>query len=1113
MIDLTKLNDAQKEAVLFEKGNMLLSASAGSGKTHVIIQRLIRLITEKKVSVSEVLALTFSNMAAEEMRVRLKHAVMKEYATNPTPFLHEQLSLLSQANISTIHSFCLSLIKQNFFLVGLDANFRIAEDFENTKLTRRAIDALMQKKYEEKDKDFLALLEIYSKKRSDKNLAELILKTSDALGEQLYKEDFIAKTKSNISASANFGFNIVKELYTPLFESILNDLEFFNGFYANEPAEKKRGVVCLNAINYINGFSACKNCEDYYAFSKLYGKDLFSLVGVGGSRKNSEINADFKGFFENFRTVQEEISKTMGSGLEEDILKGEREIFAFDKLVKLAEEYDEIFSAIKKEEGVVDYDDLEKYACKLLKDDSVKESVKEKFKYVLIDEYQDVNERQEFIINSVSEGNLFAVGDLKQCIYAFRGSKPKFLVNRQNKYLNDDGGKTVNLDVNYRCSKKVVDGVNEVFGRIMTKNTCGVDYSNYPMLYGEKYADYEGECKLHYYPVTANEKDKVEGVYSVKNAVQLKDKGFTDEADYIINLLENNVGVKDIFLAKEQTTRKLQYKDVAIIMRSITGKNEQTVNDLIKAGVPIVCGREKSVCEYPEIKVLIELLKYLDSFKQDVPFASTLLSFGGLTEDDLSAIRLAKSDGDFCECAKYYSNEFHDEISEKLNDFYSYFENMRLLVPFEGAGKILDRVIKERGYDVKILVSPFGEEKLKRIERFIEGSFSGGKSLGVKEYLNFIENSPEKISLSPSDGDDVVKVITAHASKGLEFPFVIFAGNQKGFNFDDVEKGELLNCDGVGISLASYDASKMQKGETVYRKALKLLMKKQLVEEEIRILYVILTRAECCLHVLIPEDKQKKFNESLVFKSRDFCGFFTDANLDIGEVVSVEGGVKVEDGVLVSPVSEEIKNAVTENLNYTYPYIKDCSLPLKRSVSEVNARNKSEEIERVKSLVTGEKGTAYHRFLELYDFGSNKSVNESVDEFIKKGSLGVEEAKLLDLELVDRILNMDIFESIKGGKLYKEAEFCYLASPEEVGLEGEDGILVQGVIDLLAVKEKGAVLIDYKLSTIKNDEDLINAYKTQVKLYKCAVEKVLKIKVEKVYLVNILQCRTVEVAV
>ncbi|MBQ7643053.1 MAG: UvrD-helicase domain-containing protein, partial [Clostridia bacterium] len=789
----------------------------------------------------------------------------------------------------------------------------------------------------------------------------------------------------------------------------------------------------------------------------------------------------------------------------------------------LTREFDECYSLIKREENLCDFSDLEHLVYKmLLSHPEIREELKSNYKYVFADEYQDVNGVQEKILSLIADGNLFMVGDVKQSIYAFRGCNPDIFAAKRERYNDGGEGETVNLDRNFRSGDGILKAVNNIFGRAITKEFGGVDYSAEYMTGGGLYPDGYGEATLHIIKKAKKEKRVYTGLYN-----PLKDLAATEDEDeeflegaLTAQIIESEIG-KEIIDPKSGEKREIKAGDIAVIVRSDMGYIHKTLRQLARRGIPATSEAEVNILDYPEIKIIISALKLIAYYADDVPLASTLKSaIGGLDERELAEIRRPyahRSEKTFASCVSDYEREGEDEsIREKLADFRQYLENIRLLTEFESAGEIIRRLLTERGLDLEIAAMPFGKARLERVERLIAETSPDGKNLSVNEFLERLKNSENKITLSAGAGDDCVKIMTIHASKGLEFPVVIIPRLGKQFKAD----GDNVYADREeGFATDAFDIAARKKTRTLRKKYFLTKNKMNAVKEEARIFYVAMTRAQSKLHLVSEKRVAAHAGEVSAVNATSFADFLCLEDMPCvyhEESSLTPPPLKAVGEVLIGEDKPSVTRAITRNITFEYPNEKDCALPLKKSVTDLTesrkiggaAKAKKEESEE--NFITAEKGVAYHKFMETRDLNAT-SVKSEIERLVEEKILTKEQGEILDEKSLEKAISSPLFEELKGFKIYREQPFICHFEAGELSLGGEEGkVMVQGIIDLLAIKGDSAAIVDYKTSRLSCDA-LKEKYGGQLSLYAAAAEKVLKVKVVKKVILNLISGESIEV--
>lgn len=1116
----------QRKAVIAEGRNVLVSASAGSGKTFVMIERVIRLIVEGKAEVGEILAVTYTTAAAEEMKQKLVKAIIAEInAGRDVARFRKALSEVPTASISTFHSFCANLIRTYFYALDVDPSVSVADENQAGELKNKALDSLFESLYETRDEDFLYLVRIMGRSRGDDSLKETVKKLYEFASSEKSTEEFLTKAAENITEKSFYKSE--NELYG-IFAAYIKELIRIGENLTSLAANYGYAVYVEYVGELLVKLKTCLNAKDFRSLIKAAGLSVPKAPRT--TSKDDEDLAAYKGKLEYFKKkckdVYDDIREASPNDDEEkDLSEYLSTARATKALCRLTIDFGKEYARLKADAAALDFADLEHFAYRLLSENpDVLSAVKQKYKYVFADEYQDVNGIQEAILSLISSDNAFMVGDVKQSIYAFRGCNPDIIAAKFERYERGEG-ETVSLDANFRSTDAVLAAVNKTFSPIMTKDFGGTDYKNNPMTGSGKYPQGYGETILIEIPEAEKEKTIKGGVYDIVDDVNAPaPKAAFAEGAVVANIVRKEAGGK-VYDLKAKREREVTPKDFAVLTRNSSGFPTEIVRHLKRNDIPVSSSAKNPVGDYPEIKLLKDLLKIIVRFADDAPlFACLKSAIGGVSEAEAAEIKRAayaaitSDTGDkpaatkkptFADCYRWYLLSGEDEnIRNKLKNFDEYISKIRLLSGFENAGEILSRVLSETGLDLEILSQKNGEIRLSRVERFIAEAGSGENGLSVSKFLTRAESDDGDVSVGSSDGDDSVTVTSMHASKGLEYPIVILAGLGKRFNLDDTKK-EILTDRYEGIALKFYDEESKRTKITLPRAAFKERARLNAIKEEMRVFYVAMTRAECKLYLVTSEPVEENDDFTSILFANKFSDFIKTKYFDkkiTADDTEIGDGEDVRE-VYISKDRPALTDLIRKNLSFIYPYEEDVNLPVKRAVTSLaeDATTDDDEMTEIRLPVdktARERGIAYHAFLQHADsFYEDAGV---LLEKIKTGKkLTDEQLALLSEEKLRKILRAPLFEEIRGYKFYKEQPFIAQMAANEISNTNATGdVLVQGIIDLLAVKGDKAIIVDYKYSK-KSISHLKETYAYQLALYKKAVEKTLKLKVEKTILFNL----------
>ena len=1119
----SSLTEKQRMAIESDGSNVLVSASAGSGKTFVMIERVKRLILTKGVDIDKILCVTFTILAAKEMKQKLADSIAEEMPkvnANDRARLEYQLELLPTASISTIHAFCKNLLSEYFYEVGLDSAFTIIDDKNTKLLVNRAIDRLFEDLYEQNSNDIKLLLPYWFKSRKDNALKELIISIykgliSEADPQAVLKAGERYYTAEGVMEIAN---NFLKE-----FVLIATSIKTRANAGLEKVCEFKKYYDYLEQV-----ISACSEIESCNSLEELCKCTKSIAIRKPARRKNAGEDEQFADtvtavISESFKTLLANVKKYAIEDVSGEIERANKVKPVYQALERVVLGFMEYYAKEKRAENAVDFSDLEHFTLKLLKNDLVRNEIASRFEYIFTDEYQDTSGVQEAILTAISRDNLFMVGDLKQSIYDFRGCNPNIFAEKYAKYENKNGGIAINLDKNFRSTGAVLNCVNKVFKNLMTKKYGKIDYGKDPMQVGASYPQEEGETVMYTTHVSSAERILPQGVYSVLGHLEVlkQNKAFAEGA-MVANLIENLYG-KKYYDIKSKSEKTINYGDIAILLRDANKDADKFTAELVKAGISVSAPSKDSIANYAEVALAINILQLIDCYNQDVALASVLKSeIGQLCDSDLLAIRKFTPSGPFWFAVQEYANNNENQLSEKIKEFERYFAGVRVLAEFTPCGELLAKIVSEKGIDIKILSSKLGEIKLARLNKFIEVAENSKQT--VSEFLNGLDGLLEKLTLSFTS-ENAVQIMSIHASKGLEFPIVILARTTKNFN-NESTKGDFLVDRDFGVSINYRNLESMQTQPSLFNNYVKRIKSNRMREEEVRLLYVAMTRAKNSLYITGEYSKEENAepaisNEYNVHETTSYFKMFgyNDVECKHPDSINTTFVQREERQVLVSDADEYMIEQIDKNLNYSYPYAERALLSVKRSVTSVAHFEEQDSTFYEKQPLFDESdgvsdtqtGNAYHRFLELCDF--NLDCESAFNSVIDGLLLEKEFKNLIIKEKAIAILQMPIFKDIANFTLYKEQPFTAFmpASMVEQNYCGEEKVLVQGIIDLLAINGDDAIIIDYKYSAIKNEKTLIERYKKQLELYAYAVEKVLKKRVLKTYLINVNTCKLIEV--
>ena len=871
--------DEQLEAIEESGSNILVAAAAGSGKTAVLVERIIqKLVTaDHPIDIDEILVATFTNAAAEEMRNRIGLALEEAIKENPTSHhLKKQLSLLQKSSISTLHSFCTSVVRQYSYLIDVDPGFRIADEMEMELLKQEVVDELLEEYYGKEESDlseFFTVVDMFSSDRNDADVGDLILKLFTFAMQNPWPKAWLHRVADAYKMNETVKEENIEWLSFLKMEAKEQLLSFQREINrAIEIARESDGPYhYLEALESdivhietaLEKIPTWDHLQQYMTTSKL--KSL--------SSKRVECNEDkkeaIKAIRQQFRTQWNKWKKSWFSRNFAAHIEDMATLYpAIQKVTELVIEFKERFEAVKREQALVDFSDLEHFCLEILLDESSTEEniipskvahyYRNQFKEILVDEYQDINIVQETILSIISDqtgnGNMFMVGDVKQSIYRFRHAEPTLFIQKYKQFQEDPTkGKRIDLARNFRSRKEVLSGANYLFKQIFDEQLGEIEYDEKAALvYGNKEYDAhhidEPEVELSIIDRDANDENPGEGE-SIENVekMQLEARLYAEKINRWIGK-KDQAPVQVIDKATNQK-RDIQYRDIVILQRSLTGV-PVIVDELKKQGIPVHAELRTGYFVAIEIQVMINMLKVIDNPYQDIPLASVLRSpIVGLDEEQLAQIRLAKKRAPFYNALQEYVKN-DTELSRLLQLFLTQLEQFRSLAKEGALSELIWEIYRKTGYFDFVGGIPGGKQRQANLRALYDRarSYESTSFRGLFRFLRFIENMQENQkdlgeARALSEQEDVVRIMTIHKSKGLEFPVVLLGGMNKEFNFQDIRAKYILDKD-LGFATKFIDPVKRITYPTLYYIALKEASLRKLLAEEMRVLYVAMTRAK-----------------------------------------------------------------------------------------------------------------------------------------------------------------------------------------------------------------------------------------------------------------------------
>lgn len=1026
----------QKKAI-YEKGdNILVAAAAGSGKTAVLVERIINKIINEDVDIDKLLVVTFTNAAASEVRERILDAIYKKIEEDPTNIkLQRQINLLGKASICTIHSFCLDVIRNYFYELDISANFRIADTTEVELLKQDVIEDLFEEKYFQKDKSFEKLVSTYTNYRDDDKLKELVLKIYEFIQSAPFPirwleektQMFNLKGKEEISFDKTiWGEILIDEYKNQLIQnitklqgiyektSLIIELEKFSTALQKD-LEKLNTIKDLIESNQENLWDKIFECSNNLTFDR-WPSDRNCLLELKDTAKTVRDSVK-----DSMKALNNKFFIYTSKEANEDIISMYENI---NNLKQLIIEFEDKFKTAKKEKNIIDFHDIEHFALQiLLKEDEkgnfvptdVAKKIRDNFVEIAIDEYQDSNMVQEFILNSISNGNnIFMVGDVKQSIYRFRQARPDLFLNKYKKYelVNDEGknkdneGKKIKLFKNFRSRENVLNLCNMVFEQIMTKGLGEMDYTkdeylnpgaNYETK--EKIKTFDGKSELHIIDLENEEEPDIwveqeENEENTNNQEQEEPvENILLESRFVADKIKEIIKSKTKIFDKNVGYRDLEYKDIVILLRSTKDSAPIYEKQLLENEIPTFSDSSPEYLESTEIQTVMSVLKVIDNPLNDIALICVLRSsIGNFTDNDLVKIRLIEKNDSFYNAILKARVSADEELKNKIEAFFTLLDKWRNDQELYTIDELIWNIYKDSNYYNYVGLLNNGKMKQANLRMLFEKAkkFESASFKGLYNFIGFID----KIKSSSKDmqsakiigeNDNVVRIMSVHKSKGLEFPVVFLCGCSKKFNMMDLNNNILLHQDlGFGPKYISYE--RRIEYNTLAKEAIKIKLENEMISEEMRVLYVALTRAREKLYITGVEKDYKKsikekkdilsiYNEdkvniNLLKKYKSFLNWielvYLNKESSIKDLIKIEkhsykkigkfemaGEEKIdfikvlEDKVLKNSSDEELEK-IKEKLDWKYKYNSSIGIISKSSVSKVK-KEKMEKDNKIKN--------------------------------------------------------------------------------------------------------------------------------------------------------------------
>lgn len=1128
-----KPNKQQQEFLDVNGCNVLVSASAGSGKTSTMIQKLIRIISSSRTPITSLLVVTYTNAAASEIKLKLFNElttlINNTEDVNEKSFLKEQLENLNNAEIGTLHAICKKLIVKYFYKLEESPDFSLLSEKDEKYLLDTAIKNVFNKYITLGDNEFFELYDCYNSKRNDMQLKNMCLSLYNYKCAKIdfnsWKNEFL-NSSYNENLNDNLACNFVLEHYQKLFLVFSTNIIRLRRKASELGFDKYFNFldVRLQFIDEISKVGDFDICVKALCNTKLPSKPVRSKNASAIELDfDEEIDSFNKFFGEQLKNFKEDISSLDIEDIRSSILNAKNNVL---KLISTVEDIEGEYNKIKRSKNSLDFNDLESKMLKLLEDSEVVNTLKQQYKFIFVDEYQDINDKQESILmNLVSGDNYYMIGDVKQSIYAFRQSSPKIFISKYNNFSsNENKDRLINFNANYRSDRNILEFANSVFDNIITRDTIGIDYAKDARFVSDK--EYIN-CNVSLNIINSEDK--------------LDDKELA-EAEVIAGEIARLIN------SKRPDGTNYNYGDIAIILRQ-RGTFVRTLTDVLsKLQIPVSATVNSDFFNTSEIKLLISILQVVSNYKNDLAIAVVLKNLFELNEDELMSIRAYDESLPFHECVQNYNGD--SSIRSKIDNSFKFISASEKKLLTLTINEFLKDTINQFKLLLKLKATPNGREKESNIFEFLKISDNENYKYSLDKFLEYLEFiSKEKSLQHLGTNANAVTICTIHHSKGLEYPIVILGGLGRNFQLNK-DSGNIIINNKFGIGLKSIDNINRTLKETIIRNACKLDNKKSEIDEEIRLLYVAMTRAKEKLSMVgtynlssILSNKQKRIYASrnyfdLIFKSIDnvyISNFLNNKDFIINENLPNSACVKIynsedlqndEDKESTPVILNMQHDELINRLNQVYlnapntktTTIKNTVTNILRDESDYENLNfapkKLDSSDSLPSKDFMKIGTAYHSVMQELKFTENKGeIEELINRLVLSGQIDKELVKFINSQHIEfAVANLKKL-ILNAKKVYREKQFLLCENYNKLvkSTDNNTKVIVQGVIDLAIECDDGIYLIDYKTNRGVTEENLIEEYKLQLEIYAHAFELATNLKVKRKFLYSFSLGKLIEV--
>lgn len=1167
-----KWTDEQQQAITATGGTLLVSAAAGSGKTAVLVERVIGRLTnsEDLCGVDNLLMVTFTRAAAAQMRERISEAIAKRIAENPNDkWLIRQQMLLPFARICTIDSFCNDLVRENFHLLDLNPDYKIMDEGELNIVREDAAAFVVEALYQENSAAACDLTELLIQGNDDRVLIDSIIRLYNEAEAYPSPEHWL---KGLVEPFESTGPVEKSEWGKIILAHIREGLEYCRSTSSamlqyikkDETVENSYTPTFLADIDLFNHLLLTLDTGSWDEISEALRTAAFDRIGSLPRGFLSPVKDSAHAMRNALKDV---IKKQLAPVMCASTAEHEEDMAYLQPIVKKLVEavflFKDKFTELKSVQNGVDFSDVHHKALSLLVEidnqgnpqkTPLAHEISKRYKEVLVDEYQDVNKAQDMLFTALSrdEENLFMVGDVKQSIYRFRQAMPEIFLARRDSlplYKKDNYPARIHLGSNFRSRKGVTGMVNLVFSQTMSKAVGEIAYTaEEELVPGAQYPEPES-------PNGLKEPDAEVHIIDISDGVE--DGKVNTEARYIAGLI-NDMILNGFTVTDKAGVRPAEYRDFCVLMRSPRDRASVFVEEFAKSNIPAYSDLSGGFFEAQEVAFMLSLMRILDNPLQDIPLLTVLLSpVFGFTPDELAKLRIGERRAPLYACLVKAQNQG----DEKCRAFLKQTEQLRRLSSTLAAGELVRHLLEETGYLAIAGAMSGGARRRANLHLLQDyaNTYEAAGHIGLSGFIRFIDKldknqSDLSAAAELSEAANVVRVMSIHKSKGLEFPVCILANCASTFN-TVAQRGNIVINTGAGIGLRRRDIETFRQFDTISRQAAVLASAQTDRSEELRILYVALTRAkERLITVMSLKNPEKKLaslagvinsGKKIAPFAVGNCTSIADwlliaalrhpgaellrqyAGADGSIIVPTDFALKVEcnvqEGALPKDETDikktesdkELMAIIKKRLSYEYPYAALSAVVAKQAASELHEQGIKREFFAASrpafmnqdGLTPAQKGTAIHKFMQYSDYEKARhDVVAERDRLVQAGFLSPFEGDAVEVEKIDAFFASSLANRIfNAERLLREQKFAiripvrelYPDLPENTQ---DETVVVQGIADCAFVEHDELVILDYKTDRNVSPEQLVERYAAQLAIYRRALEECLGLKVKETLL-------------